>query len=91
MSAYDVIRSMLRTEKGSGQESQSKYYFQVPRDASKIEIKKAVEDIYKVKVHDVNTMIVSGKRKRVRQELGRTPDWKKAVVTLQEGQKIEVK
>ena len=50
----------------------------------------AIEDIYKVKVQSVNTLVVPGKKKRVRQALGHTPDWKKAVVTLKEGQKIEV-
>jgi large subunit ribosomal protein L23 len=49
-----------------------------------------VEEAYRVKVEDVNTQRVPGKLKRVRQQLGRTPDWKKAVVTLKEGQKIDL-
>ena len=53
-------------------------------------VKKAIEEIYKVKVQDVNTSIVRGKLKRVRQEQGSTTPWKKAIVTLKEGQKIEV-
>ena len=53
-------------------------------------IKKAIEEIYGVKVHSVNIIIVPGKKKRVRREMGHTIDWKKAVVTLKEDQKIEV-
>jgi len=67
-----------------------KYLFSVSKSANKIQIKKAVEDIYKVKVLNVNTQMVPGKLKRVRTQLGRTPDWKKAVVTLKEGQKIDL-
>ena len=54
------------------------------------EIKKAVEDIYKVKVGSVNTVSMRGKAKRVRYAVGKTPDWKKAIVTLKEGNKIDV-
>ncbi len=88
--SYDVIRTIVRTEKGSFLEPDRKYLFQVASSATKIEIKNAVEEIYKVKVDDVNTTIMPGKNKRVRHQLGRTPDWKKAIVTLKEGQKIEV-
>ena len=56
----------------------------------KIEIRKAIQEIYKVKVIKINTLILPGKLRRVRYQLGRTPDYKKAVVTLAEGQKIEV-
>ncbi len=76
--------------KGLALEPEGKYFFQVAKDANKIEIKKAIEEIYKVKVLAVNTSIVRGKLKRVRQEQGSTTPWKKAVVTLKEGQKIEV-
>jgi len=88
---YDIIHSILRTEKATFLEPQGKYVFEVDRQAHKIEIKKAVESIYKVKVAHVRTMFVPGKRKRVRQEFGHTSGWKKAVVTLQPGQKIEIK
>lgn len=87
--SYDIIRTIIRTEKGTMIEPQGKYLFHVVKEANKIQIKKAVEEIYKVKVKDVNTAIAAGKRKRVRQDFGHTPDWKKAIVTLQEGQKIE--
>lgn len=90
ISSYDVIKSILRTEKLSLFESQGKYLFLVDKSANKIEIKKAVEEIYKVKVKDVNVGILPGKLRRVRHQPGRTPDFKKAIVTLKEGQKIEV-
>jgi large subunit ribosomal protein L23 len=90
ITCYDIVKTMVRSEKGLMQEPERKYSFQVARDANKIEIKKAIEEIYKVKVQDVNTNIVRGKLKRVRQEQGSTTPWKKAVVTLKVGQKIEV-
>jgi large subunit ribosomal protein L23 len=58
--------------------------------ANKIEIQKAVEDIYKVQVESVNIIVMPPKRKRVRQEFGHTSEWKKAIVTLREGFKIDV-
>ena len=87
---YDVIKTLFRTEKGTFLEPQRKYLFHVNNHSTKIQIRKAVEEIYKVKVIDVNTVMVPGKRKRVRQEFGYTTDWKKAIVTLKEGEKIEV-
>jgi large subunit ribosomal protein L23 len=87
---YDIIKTLVRTEKGTAIEPQRKYLFKVDMASNKIEIKKAVEEIYKVKVRDVNIVQVKSKEKRVRQELGRTTPWKKAIVTLREGQKIEV-
>ena len=88
--SYDVVKTLLRTEKGTTLEPDRKYLFEVARQATKIQVKKAVEEIYNVKVQGVNTIVVSGKKKRVRQQLGRTADWKKAIVTLKEGSKIEV-
>jgi large subunit ribosomal protein L23 len=64
--------------------------FLVNMRANKVQIKKAIEEIYKVKVTGVNTTVVAGKRKRVRFKIGKRPDWKKAVVTLKEGNKIDV-
>ncbi len=90
MDSHVIIRTLLRTEKGTALEPERKYFFQVTAKANKVQIKKAVEEIYKVKVVSVNTTVMPGKRKRVRQEYGYTPDWKKAVVTLKEGQKIEI-
>lgn len=86
----DIIKALVRTEKSTIVEPQGKYLFLVANSSNKIEIKRAVELIYKVKVADVNTMIVRGKMKRVRYQVGKTPDFKRAIVTLRAGQKIEV-
>jgi len=80
---------MIRTEKSTLTEPVGKYLFLVSTAANKIQIKKAVEEVYKVKVQDVNTFVSLGKMKRVRHQLGRTQDMKKAIVTLKKGQKIE--
>jgi large subunit ribosomal protein L23 len=85
-----VIKALLQTEKSSTYVDKGKYLFLVNNDANKIQIKQAVEQAYKVKVASVNTYISRGKLKRVRHQLGRTLDTKKAVVTLAAGQKIEV-
>ncbi|MCK5580604.1 MAG: 50S ribosomal protein L23 [Candidatus Omnitrophica bacterium] len=90
ITSYDIVNTLVRTEKGLDLEAQRKYLFHVASSANKIEIKKAIEEIYKVKVASVNTITVPGKRKRVRQEFGHTTAWKKAVVTLKEGQKIDI-
>jgi large subunit ribosomal protein L23 len=88
--SYMVLNTLLRTEKGVAQAGANKYSFSVRKNANKIQIKKAVEEIYKVKVLDVNTQVVPGKSKRVRYQVGMTPEWKKAIVTLKDGQKIEL-
>lgn len=89
--SFNIIKSLLRTEKSTRfYEPQNKYLFLVDIKANKSQIKKAIEDIYNVKVERVNTMILPGKLKRVRYQFGKTPDIKKAVVTLKEGYKIEV-
>jgi large subunit ribosomal protein L23 len=90
MTTYEVIKNLLRTEKGVSIVKGRQYVFRVAADATKPDIKKAVEEIYKVKVEAVNVMTVPGKRKRVRTKYGYTSDWKKAVVTLKENNKIEV-
>ena len=87
---HDVVKGLLRTEKGANMMPLSKYMFWVDKAANKIEIRKAVEDIYKVKVNNVNTLTIKGKPKRVRYAMGKTSDWKKAIVTLKEGDKIDV-
>lgn len=88
--SFSVIRTLLRTEKGTREAQHNKYLFAVERDSNKIEIRKAVEELYKVKVQAVNTSRLPGKLKRVRAQLGHTPGWKKAVVTLQSGHKIDL-
>ena len=88
--SYSIIKSVLRTEKGTNLLPFNKYLFWVDKSANKIEIKHAIEDVYKVKVDRVNTVTVKGKKRRVRFAEGKTPDWKKAIVTLQEGHKIDM-
>ena len=87
---HDVVKGLIRTEKGSIMLPMNKYLFWVEKDSNKIEIGRAVEDIYKVKVDAVNTIMMRGKLKRVRYAVGKTPDWKKAIVTLKEGSKIDI-
>jgi large subunit ribosomal protein L23 len=90
-SAREVIVRPLMTEKSMRlKDEQNAVVFQVPRDASKVEIRQAVEAIFNVKVKDVRTAIVPGKLKRMGRFQGRRPSWKKAVVTLAPGHKIEL-
>ncbi|MEW5921235.1 MAG: 50S ribosomal protein L23 [Bacillota bacterium] len=87
----DVVIRPLVTEKSTRLMEGGKYSFIVSKDANKIEIKKAVEQLFDVKVKDVNTMHVKGKPRRVGIHRGYRPNWKKAIVTLQEGSKgIEI-
>ena len=88
--AADVITQLLRTEKGTGMAAQRKYLFVVDRTATKQQIRRGVEDLFKVKVLHVNTAVVPGKPRRVGFRWGWKSNWKKAVVTLSEGSKIEV-
>lgn len=87
---HDILRRPVITEKSMALLAENKYTFLVDTRATKSEIKKAVETIFKVKVLKVNTMRVKGKVKRVRRAPGKTPDRKKAIVTLQPGDKIEI-
>jgi large subunit ribosomal protein L23 len=88
--SHDVIKNMVRTEKGSNLLTQNKYLFKVSKDANKIDIKRSVEDIYSVHVKSVNIVNVKGKKRRVRLHQGMTSAWKKAIVTLKPESKIEV-
>ena len=76
-----IIRPVI-TEKSNDEMQAGKYTFEVNKKATKVEIAKAVEKLFEVKVLNVNTMIVKGKTKRVRYQEGKTPDWKKAIVTI---------
>jgi len=90
MNSHDVIKKPLLTEKSSRMsERENKYSFRVAKSANKIEIRKAVEELFNVKVTSVNTVMMRGKKKRVRHRLGKTPDWKKAVVSLIQSDKID--
>jgi large subunit ribosomal protein L23 len=87
---YTVIEAPLITEKGTFvNESGNQVVFQVRTDANKIEIKHAVEKLFKVKVVKVRTANILGKTRRVGRSMGNRPDWKKAYVTLGEGQRID--
>ncbi|MBS4021486.1 MAG: 50S ribosomal protein L23 [Dethiobacter sp.] len=89
--ARDIIKKPLVTEKSTAMMEERKYAFQVDPKANKVEIKKAVEELFKVKVKSVNTLHVTGKMKRMGVHVGRRPSWKKAIVTLEEGSKpIEI-
>ena len=86
MKKYAIIKGPCLTEKGDQlQESFGKAVIRVDRKANKVEIKEAVEQIFKVKVATVRTTKVLGKQKRVGKHMGRSPDWKKAYITLKEG------
>ena len=87
---YDTILSPVITEKSTRTSEYNQVTFRVPLDASKPQIKAAVEALFEVKVEKVNTLRVKGKVKRFRGRLGRRSDWKKAIVTLVEGQSIDV-
>ena len=82
MVAEDIILAPVVTEKSSGEIQDGKYTFRVNKKATKIDIKNAVEKLFEVKVLNVNTMTVKGKEKRVGRNVGKTSDWKKAVVTI---------
>ncbi len=87
---YDVLLGPLLTEKGTLlKEKDNKVLFKVARNANKIEIKKVVEEVFKVKVDRVTTINCKGKKKRLGRFEGKRPDWKKAMVTLKKGEKLD--
>ena len=86
-SAHDVIIRPIITEASMSRLADTKYTFEVASDANKIDIKKAIEEIFKVEVDKVNTISVKSKNKRVGYHLGKTSEWKKAIVTLKETSK----
>jgi large subunit ribosomal protein L23 len=87
---YDIIRSPVITEKATNVSEHNQVVFRVPLTATKRQVKAAVEGLFNVNVKAVNTIRVMGKMKRFRGRLGQRPDYKKAVVTLREGQRIDV-
>ncbi|MEY3260023.1 MAG: hypothetical protein RIT46_852 [Pseudomonadota bacterium] len=87
---YDTVLSPVITEKATLLSEQNKVVFKVAQDATKDEIAAAVEELFKVKVTKVNTMVTKGKTKRFRGTIGRRNDVKKAIVTLAEGQSIDI-
>ncbi len=87
---YTVIKKPLFTEKGSAlKESENKVLVEVGKDANKLEIKKAIEEIFKVKVEKVATVKVHGKWKRYGKSIGKRSDRKKALITLKKGEKLD--
>jgi len=87
---YELVRRPVITEKSTNGSTHGQVTFEVPIDASKPEIKAAVEGLFNVKVKAVNTIVVGGKKKIFRGIRGQRGDWKKAVVSLVEGSKIDV-
>jgi large subunit ribosomal protein L23 len=85
--AQDIILKPVITERSMDDLQTGKYTFKVANDANKSEIKKAVEELFDVKVAKVNTMNCNGRAKRVGRFYGKTSDWKKAIITLAEGSK----
>ena len=87
---YDVIKKPLITEKGTRlKEENNSIVLQVSTEANKMDIKRAVETVFKVKVAEVRTITFKGKKKRLGARQGVRSDWKKAVVTLKEGETVE--
>lgn len=88
--AYDFVVQPIVTEKSTMASEHNQVLFKVPLTASKPKIKAAIESLFDVKVKAVNTLRVKGKNKRFRSVLARRSDWKKAIVTLEEGYSIDV-
>lgn len=90
MDYNDIIIKPVLSEKSTVLNTEGKYVFRVPMKTNKHIIKKAIKEIFKVNAETVNIIRVRGKRKRVRYNYGFTPAWKKAIVTLKKGEKIEI-
>jgi large subunit ribosomal protein L23 len=89
MHLYEVLRRPLITEKSTLLQARNKYVFEIADKANKLMIRQAVEKAFKVKVTGVNVITMRGKTRRVGRRQVQTPPWKKAIVTLQAGDKIE--
>lgn len=91
MNIYKIVKCPIITEKSTlAKDEANQFFFEVDRKANKIEIASAVEKLFKVKVTNVCTMNMHGKKKRVGKILGKKSDWKKAVITLAPGNSIKV-
>jgi len=87
---FTVMKKPLFTEKGSNlKETENKILIEVSRDANKIDIKRAIEEIFKVKVEKVATISTRGKWKKFGRSIGKRPDRKKAIITLKKGEKLD--
>ena len=89
MHRYEVLRRPLITEKNAALQAQGKYAFEVAKEANKHQVKQAVEKAFKVKVTAVNVIMVPGKMRMVGRRRVLTPSWKKVIVSLKPGEKIE--
>ena len=90
MTAHEIIIRPIVSERSYSEMEENKYTFEVHKDANKYQIKDAIEELFNVKVTSVNTINVKPKTKRVRYVAGKTRQWKKAIVTLAEGDSIEI-
>jgi len=90
INVYEVLRRPLVTEKGTHLQEKNKYLFEVAINANKPQVKQAIEKAFNVSVKSVNLMTVVGKKKRYGRAITKRPDWKKAVVTLKEGDSIQI-
>ena len=91
MNRFDIIKRPLDTEKlDRMRDRENKFAFEIDLKANKTEVKQAVEQLFKVKVLDVKTSIVRGKFRRIGRSEGQRPNWKKAIVTLKEGDAIQL-
>ncbi|MBI4213821.1 MAG: 50S ribosomal protein L23 [Chloroflexi bacterium] len=90
MNSYEVLRRPVITEKSTMLAEGGQYVFEVARRANKVEIRRAVEEIFRVHVRAVNVVRVEGKLKRMGKTRGLTASWKKAIVSLQQGDRIEL-
>lgn len=91
MTLYDIIKRPLDTEKfDRARDAHNQYAFEVDKKATKLEVKQAIETLFKVAVTDVQTQVLRGKNKRSGMFLGRRPNWKRAIVTLKEGDAISL-
>ena len=88
--ARDIILKPIVTEKSMENSMLNQYTFKVAKTANKIEVRNAIQEIFKVTVTKVNTVSMRGKVRRRGKYVGKTQDWKKAIVTLKEGEKIEI-
>ena len=90
LDVYQILKKPLFTERSNIlKNKENKYIFAVDKRANKTEIKKTVEELFRVNVVKVNTMIMHGKKRRMGRHEGRKPDWKKAIVTLKKGETIK--
>lgn len=90
-SPYDILIRPLLTEKMTAlKENENKVAFIVYKKANKIDIKKAIEEAFKIKVAAINVMNIAGKKKKLGRFLGKRPDWRKAIITLKKGEKLEL-